>query len=169
MDRQPSGSIWSSSPIGVTSGLTRCPTSPSTYQVKTRRPTPICGAARPAPPAACIVSVRSATSCRSSRSKSTTGSALRRRTGSPIRRIGVTLTAPAYVAARSHELERVELHPDVLGGLPGAAHALDLGQRAGQGQPFGARHADQEALARLVGVLAGPGRLGHRAEQIGVR
>ena len=33
-----------------TSGLTRWPTSPSTYQVKTRRPTPICGAARPAPP-----------------------------------------------------------------------------------------------------------------------
>ena len=31
----------------VRTGLTRWPTSPSTFQVNTRRPTPICGAARP--------------------------------------------------------------------------------------------------------------------------
>ena len=56
-------------------GVDQVADSPSTYQVKTRRPTPICGAARPAPPAACMVSVRSATSVRSSASKSTTGAA----------------------------------------------------------------------------------------------
>ena len=72
----------------VRSGLTRWPSSPSTYHVKTRRPTPICGAARPAPGASSMVSVRSATRVRSSLSKSTTSSALGRSTGSPNSRIG---------------------------------------------------------------------------------
>ena len=57
MDRQPSGASSVSSPTGVTSGLTRWPTSPSTNQVNTRSPTPSCGAASPAPPAANMVSV----------------------------------------------------------------------------------------------------------------
>ena len=48
IDRQPSSPSWVSSDRSST-GLTRWPTSPSTFQVKTRRPTPICGAARPAP------------------------------------------------------------------------------------------------------------------------
>ena len=51
-------------------------------------PTPICGAASPAPGAASMVSVRSETSVRSSRSKSTTSRARCRSTGSPKSRIG---------------------------------------------------------------------------------
>ncbi len=43
-DRQPSGPSWISSERSR-SGLTRWPSSPSTYQVNTRSPTPICGAA----------------------------------------------------------------------------------------------------------------------------
>ena len=114
-----------------TSGLTRWPNSPSTYQVNTRRPTPICGAASPAPPAATMVSVRSPTSWRSSVSKSTTGAAGVRSTGSPNSRMGVTLTRRSYVAAAagprrepemgtggSDEVERVQLHAHVLGDLP---------------------------------------------------
>ena len=42
-------------------GLTRWPSSPSTYQVNTRSPTPICGAASPAPGASSMVSSRSLT------------------------------------------------------------------------------------------------------------
>ena len=48
IDRQPSGPSWISSDR-VSCGLTRCPSSPSTCQVNTRSPTPICGAARPEP------------------------------------------------------------------------------------------------------------------------
>ena len=58
IDRQPSSPSWVSSERSRT-GLTRWPTSPSTFQVKTRSPTPICGAARPRPGAPSIVSVRS--------------------------------------------------------------------------------------------------------------
>src|SRR4051794_6637469 len=103
IDRQPSGASSVSSPTAVTSGLTRWPTEPSTYQVKTRRPTPSCGAASPAPPAANMVSVRSATRPRSSASKSTTGVAGVRSTGSPNSRIGVTLTRRSYAAPRSRQ------------------------------------------------------------------
>ena len=58
IDRQPSEPSCLSSE-STRRGLTRWPTSPSTFQVKTRRPTPICGAARPAPGASSMVSVRS--------------------------------------------------------------------------------------------------------------
>ena len=86
-DRQPSGPSCCSSDRS-SDGLIRCPSSPSTCQVNTRSPTPICGAASPAPGACSIVSVRSWTSRRSSLSKSVTGTAGLRSTGSPNRRIG---------------------------------------------------------------------------------
>src|SRR5690554_6470214 len=55
------------------------------------RPTPICGAARPTPPAAAMVSNMSAISaCSSGVSNSVTGSAGASRRGSPILRIGRT-------------------------------------------------------------------------------
>ena len=87
IERQPSAPSCVSSERSRT-GFTRWPTSSSTCQVKTRSPTPIWGAARPAPGASSMVSVRSSTRRRSSLSKSTTSSARRRSTGSPNSRMG---------------------------------------------------------------------------------
>src|SRR6478735_7940274 len=58
-----------------------------------RRPTPTCGAARPTPGAASIVSNMSATSVRISSVMSSTGDAGACRTGSPMMRIGRTATS----------------------------------------------------------------------------
>src|SRR6266542_3209077 len=91
IDRQPSGPSCSSSSGNSSTGLTRWPTTSSTSNANTRRPTPSCGAARPAPLWLCMVSMRSSTSWRSSLSKSTTGWAGLRSTGSPNRRIGWTV------------------------------------------------------------------------------
>jgi hypothetical protein len=61
-------------------------------KITTCKFTPICGAARPAPLAACIVSNMSATSaCSSGVSNSRTGSAMRSRRTSPIFRISRTV------------------------------------------------------------------------------
>ena len=62
--------------------------------VKTRRDTPICGAANPTPGASIMVSVRSATSVRNSLSKVSTGAAGVRSTGSPNSRIGCSGMPP---------------------------------------------------------------------------
>src|SRR5229473_5130555 len=63
------------------------------WKVNTRRLTPIWGAASPTPGASSMVSVRSLTSLRSSASKTLTGSAGVRSTGSLKSRIGLMLMA----------------------------------------------------------------------------
>src|SRR5690242_2223570 len=76
-----------------------------------------------------MVSVRSLTSLRSSASKSRTGSAGVRSTGSPKRRMGLTLTFSVY---RSGHLGRVELNPDGAAVLARAAGGLRRVQGPGQ-------------------------------------
>src|SRR5262245_41905706 len=127
MDRQPSWPSCSSSSGKLSTGFTRCPTTSSTSKTNTRRPTPICGAARPAPAASSNVSVRSATSVRSSLSKSTTGSAGERSTGSPNRRIGVTDTEHSSLGST-----------DRCGGLPRVISSLRARDSA---QPSGTKPA----------------------------
>src|SRR4051812_28238381 len=111
MDRQPSGPSCSSSSGNSSTGLTRWPSTSSTSNVNTRRPTPICGAARPVPFCSRMVSRRSSTRRRSSLSKSTTGSAGVRKTGSPkIRTFWTVKDAPT-------QLPNNEIRS--LSGLPG--------------------------------------------------
>ena len=111
-----------------------------------------------APGAASIVSVRSATSRRSSLSKSATGTAGVRSTGSPNRRMGWTGTARLLAgrvrragatsqsteADRSLETHRVHLDPHrrLLAGRPDALH---LPQGAGQRRTGGPGHPDYRA------------------------
>ena len=106
-------------------GLTRWPTSPSTCQVKTRSPTPICGAARPAPGASSMVSVRSSTSRRSSLSKSTTSTARLAQDGVAEQADGLDGHGRAESRRRpgeGHERRRVDLDADRVE-LAGRAHA----------------------------------------------
>src|ERR1700712_3815682 len=167
-DRQPSGPSWISSDK-VSSGFTRWPSSPSTCQVKTRSPTPSWGAASPAPGASIIVSVRSATSVRSSLSKSTTGAAGVRSTGSPNNLIGLMDTrAPpgwvggqsrsdgprSHVRSRSAELGGVDLYPHV-GQLARRALGLERAERGGQRSAGVSRHAYDVAHRRLVEGVPG--------------
>ena len=127
-----------------TSGLTRWPNSPSTYQVKTRRPTPICGAASPAPPA------RRASS-RSGRRRAGAAPCRSRRPGGGGAQHGVAEQpdgghaheGPTSRGCRPPQCYGTRPRRDgghtrssgssctrhVLRRLPGAAHALHLGQR----------------------------------------
>src|SRR6516164_9760552 len=96
-----------------------------------------------------MVSVRSLTSLRSSASKSRTGSAGVRSTGSPKRRMGLTLTSPFY---RSGHLGRVELNPDGAAVLACAAGGLRGVQGPGQLQPVSPPDPDQRS-AGLGGTI----------------
>src|SRR5215467_8663857 len=95
-----------------------------------------------------MVSVRSLTSLRSSASKSRTGSAGVRSTGSPKRRMGLTLTSSVY---RSGHLGWVELNPDGAVVLARAAGGLRRVQGSGQLQAVSPADPDQGALPRFRG------------------
>ena len=142
IDRHPSGPSWISSPR-VSSGLTRCPSSPWTFQVNTRSPTPSCGAASPAPGASTIVSVRSATSVRSSLSKSTTGTAGVRSTGSPKSRIGLMGKGLLLGWRRSGQSRRV------LSNLPVASVVRRVAWQGRRGTRGGATSTRRRSAARV--------------------
>src|SRR4051794_10142311 len=142
--------------------------------VNTRSPTPICGAASPRPGAASIVSNRSATSVRSSLSKSTTGSAGVRSTGSPNRRIGCTATGLLLGSRDRARTPRVYLARDpdhlrvgvVLQRRP-LGRVFHQGQHPAGHEPRGPdrgpaaghlRHLDQPAAGADVHPPARPGR-----------
>src|SRR5690348_5823655 len=110
-----------------------------------------------------MVSVRSLTSLRNSASKSRTGSAGVRSTGSPKRRMGFTLTPSFY---RSGHLGRVELNPDGAAVLAGAAGGLGRVQGPGQLQTVPPADPDQGAFPRFRGN-ARPGIDRHRTEHLG--
>src|SRR5256885_14953117 len=110
-----------------------------------------------------MVSVRSLTSLRSSASKSRTGSAGVRSTGSPKRRMGLTLTASFY---RSGHLGRVELDPDGAAVLTCASGGLDRVQRPGQLKAVSPADPDQRTFPRFRGN-ARPGIDRHRTEYLG--
>src|ERR1700678_3841483 len=121
-----------------------------------------------------MVSVRSLTSRRSSASKSRTGSAGVRSTGSPNNRIGLTLTKPLLIHVTastlrkfypSHDLGRVELNPYAAGLFArGAACRGDV-QRVGQVEGAAAVNPDQGPLHLLA---VGRPDL-HRAQYLGLR
>src|SRR5690349_25072812 len=92
-----------------------------------------------------MVSVRSLTSLRSSASKSRTGSAGVRSTGSPKRRMGLTLTPSVY---RSGHLGRVELNPDGAAVLARAAGGLRRVQGPGQLQAVSPPDPDESSACR---------------------
>src|SRR2546430_11846635 len=96
-----------------------------------------------------MVSVRSLTSLRSSASKSRTGSAGVRSTGSPKRRMDLTLTASFY---RSGHLGRVELDPDGASVLSRASGGLDRVQGPGQLKAVSPADPDQSS-ACLGGTI----------------
>src|ERR1700750_2994482 len=110
-----------------------------------------------------MVSVRSLTSLRSSASKSRTGSAGVRSTGSPKRRMGLTLTSLFY---RSGHLGRVELNPDGAAVLARAADSLRRGPGPGPPRALPSAAPDQRALPRRRGD-ARPGLDRNRAENLG--
>src|SRR5436190_3012623 len=110
-----------------------------------------------------MVSVRSLTSLRSSASKSRTGSAGVRSTGSPKRRMGLTLTASFY---RSGHLGRVKLNPDGAAVLACAAGGLDRVQGPGQLEAVSPADPDQRALPRFRGNVR-PSLDRNRAEHLG--
>src|SRR5580704_1245962 len=95
-----------------------------------------------------MVSVRSLTSLRSSASKSRTGSAGVRSTGSPKRRMGLTLTSSFY---RSGHLGRVEPNPDGTAVLARAADGLGRVQGPSQLQAVPSADPDQRPLPRFRG------------------
>src|SRR5215469_9343982 len=115
-----------------------------------------------------MVSVRSLTRLRNSRSKSTTGSAAVRSTGSPNSLISLSnwrslrksLTASARLPSDSigvlYQLWRIELDTDAAALLAGAAARLGRLQRPGQRRAFRPPRPDQGAdlvtrlLRRLV-------------------
>src|SRR5262245_10832028 len=111
-----------------------------------------------------MVSDRSLTSVRSSLSKSFTGSAGVRSTGSPNRRMGLTATygsvhvlelgrGPVYGPDRvSDELKRVDADANHVGGLAGAAGGLGGLEEAGQRDAALACHPDQRAFLPLAGL-----------------
>src|SRR5689334_3408485 len=111
-----------------------------------------------------MVSVRSLTSLRSSASKSRTGSAGVRSTGSPKRRMGLTLTASFY---RSGHLGRVKLNPDGAAVLARAAGGLDRVQGPGQLEAVTPADPDQRAFPRFRGN-ARPGIDRHPTQYLGL-
>src|SRR5690242_9767972 len=117
-DRHPSSPSWVSSDRSVITGLTMCPITPSMLYEKTRRLTPICGPASPARPGWSTVSSRSRTSAARSLSNALTSSAGVRSTGSPISRMGRTVTTGSLSAERrapdQHHLVAVHDLPAVL-------------------------------------------------------
>src|ERR1700749_4825659 len=96
-----------------------------------------------------MVSVRSLTSLRSSASKSRTGSAGVRSTGSPKRRMGLKLTSSFYW---SGPLGRVEPNPDGAGVLARAADGLGRVQGPSQLQAVSPPDPDQRS-ACLGGTI----------------
>src|SRR5215475_9569767 len=123
-----------------------------------------------------MVSVRSLTSLRSSASKSRTGSAGVRSTGSPKRRMGLTLTFLVY---RSGHLGRVELNPDDAAVLARAAGGLRRVQGPGQLQAVSPADPDQGSAclggtiplkgdwAEHLGLVRQPGRADEVGDRLG--
>src|ERR1035437_7144767 len=122
-----------------------------------------------------MVSVRALTSRRSSASKSRTGSAGVRSTGSPNRRIGLTLTntlldnrwratllpwrrRPSFYPAP--DPGRVELNPDGRAVLARAAGRLRRVQRAGEHPAISPADPDQGSFLRFSRVGEVPPRGG---------
>src|SRR5689334_22219944 len=104
-----------------------------------------------------MVSVRSATSLRSSASNVVTGAAGVRKTGSPKSRMGWTVTElltggkhPFCHPRASADVGWIHPHPHRIGRLAGGASGLRDVQGVGERAAFGAGYAHQGTLADLV-------------------